>query len=790
MSLRQQDLDKEMVSGGMVRHNESRAKYIHKQNETARPAVHRLLAGCIDLYADAIGKWVSRAKGIPGVRHTAVKHIGRLKPDLVAFISAKTILNSVSTQKSYTRVCIKIGEAIEAEINFKKLEKHNPTYAERSKRRLMKTKVGYEFRKRCAFSTIKSVGIKVTYLTPTERLHIGSVCLGLFIESTNLVKIHKKWESPKRWLNIVIATDECMQWITKFEEAKAFLHPRKLPSVEVPLAWDKTRSVGGYRDKQLEYPFIKTRNKESLNHIVSNTKEEIFSAVNKMQGTSWRVNKWLFEIMHNFWKNGIDDGKEVPMNKLLSIPSKPKPGATKEEIKVYSRQTAYAYSKNAQYRGQRLALAHTLYTAEKLLNEVAFYYPCQLDFRGRVYYVPDSLTPQGSDYAKALLEFSKGVGINMEQDLMPLIRYGFKVFGSKGDDNEALHWAKTNDARIKKSVDEPWNARWWQEAKEPWQFLRWCKEYVDAHTKPNFQSHLPITLDCTASGLQILALLTGDKVSSEHVNLVQKDYPSDIYGKVLGELNVLLREDQSEYGKFWASKALDRELTKPVCMTLPYGATLYGIRAGVEAWYRDKYGSVPKEMPDFWKGTMYLAKKAVEAVDKFIPKGKQCMQWISEVATPIVKANKPVCWTSPSGMLVVQPYMASNGVVVKTSLLGKLRYIMIQKENHKKVHQPRQRLSVAPNFIHSIDASILHFALADFDGDVVGVHDCFGTHITELSNLAEKIKLAMLNIFKVDQLLEYKRCISQIDPSISEATTFNRGSFDTGQILSANYLFI
>jgi DNA-directed RNA polymerase len=115
---------------------------------------------------------------------------------------------------------------------------------------------------------------------------------------------------------------------------------------------------------------------------------------------------------------------------------------------------------------------------------------------------------------------------------------------------------------------------------------------------------------------------------------------------------------------------------------------------------------------------------------------------------------------------------------------------MLQKENQKKVHQSKQRLSVAPNFIHSIDASILHLALSEFDGSVVGVHDCFGTHVTDLSDLAEKIKLAMLNIFKVDQLLNYKESISQLDTSISLPNSFNRGGFDTGQLLSANYLFV
>jgi hypothetical protein len=48
----------------------------------------------------------------------------------------------------------------------------------------------------------------------------------------------------------------------------------------------------------------------------------------------------------------------------------------------------------------------------------------------------------------------------------------------------------------------------------------------------------------------------------------------------------------------------------------------------------------------------------------------------------------------------------------------------------------------------------------------------------------------MLNIFKVDQLLNYKESISQLDTSISLPNSFNRGGFDTGQLLSANYLFV
>lgn len=779
-----------MVRMGEVRHSESRARFIQRGMETARPAVNRLFSGCVALYAEAVQDWISKAKRKPGTRHTAVKSLDKLSPKVIASISARIILNSVSTRKTYTRLCVKIGEALEAEIHFNVLKKRNPTYAERSRQRLMRTKVGYDFRKKCAYSTIKKIGINFKYLTPTERLHIGSVCVDLFIKHTGLVKIHKKWESPKRWVNVVIATDECMQWITRFEEAKQYLQPRKYPCIEKPKPWSTETPVGGYYSREVEYPFVKTRNKQVLDAIVKRTDNRVYDAVNRMQSTGWRINNWVFEIMHNFWKNGIDDGKEVPMNKLLALPSKPREGASVEEIKAYSRQSAYVYSKNAEYRSQRLALAQTIYTAQKFLDTQCIYFPCQLDFRGRIYYVTEHLNPQGSDYARALLEFAEGQPLDLNRDLPHLIRYGAGLFGIKGTLQDCLSWMETNKERVRKSVQEPWNFRWWQDAKEPWLFLRWCKEYVDAHNQPNFKSRLPVTLDCTASGLQILSLLTGDEESASHTNLRHREEPSDIYGKVLGALHILLRNDDSVYARFWESKGLDRKLTKPVCMTLPYGATLYGIRAGVEDWYRNKFNCLPKDVPDFWKCTMYLAKQAVGAVKQFIPQGMECMDWLTSVASPVAKANKPVCWISPSGFLVVQPYMASQGVSVKTNLAGKFRYVLLQKENLKKVDDSKQKLAVSPNFIHSLDASILHLALCDFQHtSVVAIHDCFGTHANFIDELVKKVKASMVNIFKEDQLLEFKNCISRIEDGISLPNNFKRGGFDAGQIWDAQYIF-
>lgn len=790
MKFSQDFIEGEMHREGRIRQEQKRTRYIQREMETARPSVNRLMAGSIGLFAKAVGDWVSHASKKAGTRHTAVVHLKKISPELVASISARIILNSVSTQKAYTRLCVKIGEALEAEINFNAFKKQNPVYAERSRKRLMRTKVSYEFRKKCAYKTLKSVGQNIKYLTPTERLHIGSVCVELFIKHTGLVKVHKKWASPKRWVNIVVATDSCMEWINNFEESRFALYPRKYPSVEAPPVWEKGKALGGYKDLKVAYPLVKSRNHTLVTTLADRVDENVFNSINSLQNTAWRVNPWLLDIMNQFWKNGLDDGKDMPMNKLLPFPSKPKDGASRDEIKAYSKKTAYVYSKNAEYRSQRLALAQIVYTACRYKEEPRLYFPCQFDFRGRIYYVPEHLNPQGSDYAKALLEFAEGQPLNDNEALSYLIKYGAGLFGIKGTLQSCVDWLKSSKEKIRKSVGEPYNFRWWQEAKEPWQFLRWCKEYIDFLEKPNFKTHLPVTLDCTASGLQILSLLTADSEGANHTNLVYREEPSDIYGKVLGELYTILKQDNHQYARFWETKSLDRSLTKPVCMTLPYGATLYGIRASVEEWYREKHKDIPKEINDFWKCTMYLANKCVEAVNKFIPKGVECMNWLVDVSSPITNKNHPLCWISPSGFVVGQPYMASQGISVKTNLAGKLRYVLLQKELKDKIDKVKQKKAVAPNYIHSLDASILHLGLKDFKHSIVAIHDCYGTHANFVPELIQKIKHSMINIFKEDQLLKFKHNISRVCPDISLPNNFQMGNFDAGQIAQANHIFV
>src|SRR5205823_7228761 len=53
-------------------------------------------------------------------------------------------------------------------------------------------------------------------------------------------------------------------------------------------------------------------------------------------------------------------------------------------------------------------MAFRLSVCERLLDEAQFYFPYQLDHRGRAYPVPQLVNPQSDDIGRSLLEFAEG----------------------------------------------------------------------------------------------------------------------------------------------------------------------------------------------------------------------------------------------------------------------------------------------------------------------------------------------------------------------------------------------
>jgi hypothetical protein len=137
--------------------------------------------------------------------------------------------------------------------------------------------------------------------------------------------------------------------------------------------------------------------------------DTVIAAVNALQETPWRVNKNVLAVFQEVVVRGLDDLGILPSIREREIPTKPVDIATNEVArKEYCRKAATAHGYNVSIRSRRIQVVKTLTVAEEFAEFERFYFPHQLDFRGRAYALPQWLSPQGPDYAKGLLMFADG----------------------------------------------------------------------------------------------------------------------------------------------------------------------------------------------------------------------------------------------------------------------------------------------------------------------------------------------------------------------------------------------
>ena len=175
---------------------------------------------------------------------------------------------------------------------------------------------------------------------------------------------------------------------------------------------------------------------------------------------------------------------------------------------------------------------------------------------------------------------------------------------------DRIQWVNENTELITKVATDPIShIHEWENVDEPWQFLASCDEYYHCciACDRDFTS-LPVAVDATCSGLQILAGLARDAGTAKLVNVLPSESPQDAYKTVLNAM-----EDIPERLKPFC----DRSTTKRSVMTLPYNATIQSSRDYIKEALIKK---MPKDMdPPTPQEITILAKSLRAAMDKIAP---------------------------------------------------------------------------------------------------------------------------------------------------------------------------
>jgi Autographiviridae RNA polymerase len=176
--------------------------------------------------------------------------------------------------------------------------------------------------------------------------------------------------------------------------------------------------------------------------------------------------------------------------------------------------------------------------SQRLSAEERFYFPCQVDHRGRVYSVPPLMNPQSDHIGRALLEFADGKPLGNNRGVYWLAIHLPNCYWKKKKVSlkKRRAWVQENEAEILDFAANPLRMhRFWIEADQPWLFLAACLEWKRYKEEgPGMISHLPISMDGSCNGYQHLSAMGLDPIGGRATNLIGLEDPEDIYQWVSG----------------------------------------------------------------------------------------------------------------------------------------------------------------------------------------------------------------------------------------------------------------
>jgi len=530
---------------------------------------------------------------------------------------------------------------------------------------------------------------------------------------------------------------------------------------------------------------------------------QTFKGLDVLGKTSWRINRPVFDVILEAWNSGEAIANIPPETPQLEIPPEPAASQNPEERRRWIKAVKLRENAKSGLHSQRCFMNFQLEIARALRNH-DFYYPHNIDFRGRAYPIPPYLNHMGADHCRGLLTFAKGKELG-ETGLRWLKIHLANVFGyDKASLKERECFAQNHIDKIYETASNPLKgSRWWLNAEDPWQFLAACMELKNALESPDplkFVSHLPIHQDGTCNGLQHYAALGGDVWGAKQVNLEPGDRPADVYTAVADLVKKSIAEDK-ERGNLYAEVLegrITRKIVKQTVMTNVYGVTYVGAQAQVRKALTSLYSDLPND-ESVHPGVLsaYIATKIFTALSNMFRGAHDIQYWLGECASRITlcvtpeqisrtvaeagqkaslskaklaskRANKrassneslqftdpsqfksSVIWTNPLHMPVVQPYRKSKNRIIHT----KMQQVTLSEPHRANpVSRRKQLQAFPPNFIHSLDAS--HMLLSalqcdELDLSFAAVHDSFWTHASDIDAMNAVLRDTFIRIHSED----------------------------------------
>lgn len=613
------------------------------------------------------------------------------------------------------------------------------------------------------------------------RTHLGCKLMQLAIEYTPFFSIYE-YSVKNKTNRILELSPELRASIEQQHSDISILKPMYKPMICPPNDW-VSPTEGGFKIHQLDlvkdispYP---VKRKHQL-ELTQDKMPLVYDAINLLQQTKWQINKKVLSVMRTVWELG-GNMAGLPPAEPLPLPALPPDMDTNDDAKRrWKYEASLIHGTNARLVGKRKSILTQLWLADFYAKYDEIYFVWQLDWRGRAYPVSTYLHPQADDAGKGLLTFAERVPLG-EHGFTHLTRHlanciGFDKLSFKERERLVLNEYKPV---IQDWTKDPITYNSWMDTEDPWQTLAAAFEWTEALNSGdvvNFKSNLPVAVDGSCNGLQHFSAIGKDPIGGAATNLLPSDVPQDIYTLVSNEVCKLLQTTYADNPKAaeWLPK-IDRKLVKRAVMTTPYGVTQEGMK---RQFLSDRH-------TDNFDDASFLKDVTYEAVGKVVIAAQEHMDWLYDVADTITNQGMSIQYTAPSGFVVNQEYIKQD----TKRILTVLQKINVKVPNSKlKLNSAKQRRGMAPNFIHSLDASHMMLTLVQFRNDVRMIHDSYACHAGRMEELSIILRQTFVDMHKDNLIVTLKKELEECT-GLTLKETPKENTLELSKVLISPYFF-
>lgn len=838
------DLTADQINLETASLKEGHARYLRQQKrleedqgpETKSPH-QKVIKGCLKAVSRELSDYTRNTSNTgKGKTQTAIGFLKELDVDLLSLVALSSVFNAVGRQATAAHACISAGRQVENELWAKGLQNCDSKLFERLVGRAMKTHGNIQYRKKAIRATALKEGYNVEPLTNDIRASIGAPLVNAVLKACPDVFELSTRHAAKDTERIVGLTEAASEMIEELTSLEAWMHPIHKPMIVRPKPWTAFDS-GCYLSEALSrsVPLVRTFSREHQTLIKeairSGVAQPCLQALNAIQDTAWRINKPMLEIVEWAWEKSIDLDS-FPKRQHLKKPGRPLnwEDMSQREKKAWRIRVSKIAERNRGIDGEKVVMLQDLSTAHELSRYEEFFIPCSLDFRGRVYPVPH-FSNQRADHIRSLLEFAEGVPLGEDGAYWLAVHLAncadFDKLSKKPLDTR-VEWVMSNTDMIRQVASDPKGTLdIWKKADAPFQFVAACKDYLGyLETGNDHVSHLAVSLDGSNSGLQHYAAALRSPEGTL-VCLTPSNEPADVYQAVCDRAKVIVEADAAkgdEVAQVVLKNGVTRSLVKRNVMTFAYSSEQYGFAQQQREDLMQPLAlkvlegqlvEHPYGLDNGFKASVYIAKVVWRAVTEIVKDASNGMKFFQRCAQVLAHERKGLMWVSPVGLPILHKYMDYDVKRVRLFLYdrsvpvaeaksedkiqddGVLKSVRanIRVRPNEHINKDKAKSAVAPNVIHSMDASHLMLTILESQEHNIKsyslIHDSFGTHCGNTTVFFRLIREAFLDMYENYDPFEeiYYQTKKTLDDKSKVPEVPSRGDLDLSQVVNSLYAF-